>query len=192
MAAANSRIGVAKSAFFPSLNITGSGGFESATLGDLFNWSSRTFLLGPFAGTALSMPIFDGGRRKGNLANARAIYEEDVANYRQQVLVAFQEVEDNLSDLRILHDQTRTQAEAVSASNRAAQLSRSQYTEGAVNYLSVIDAERTVLQSQRTAVQLAGVQATSAVNLIRALGGGWGDLPAAPAAPAADANIASR
>src|SRR5258707_9475930 len=192
MAAANSRIGVAKSAFFPSLNITGSGGFESATLGDLFNWSSRTFLLGPFAGTALSMPIFDGGRRKGNLANARAIYEEDVANYRQQVLVAFQEVEDNLSDLRILHDQTRTQAEAVSASDRAAQLSRSQYTEGAVNYLSVIDAERTVLQSQRTAVQLAGVQATSAVKLIRALGGGFGDLPAAPAAPAADANIASR
>jgi multidrug efflux system outer membrane protein len=124
MAAANSRIGVAKSAFFPSLNITGSGGFESATLGDLFNWSSRTFLLGPFAGTALSMPIFDGGRRKGNLANARAIYEEDVANYRQQVLVAFQEVEDNLSDLRILHDQTRTQAEAVSASNRAAQRDR--------------------------------------------------------------------
>jgi outer membrane protein, multidrug efflux system len=195
MAAANSRIGVAKAAFFPSLNITGSGGFESATLGDLFNWSSRTFLLGPFAGTALNLPIFDGGRRKGNLANARAIYEEDVANYRQQVLVAFQEVEDNLSDLRILQDQTRTQAEAVSASNRAAQLSRSQYTEGAVNYLDVIDAERTVLQSQRAAVQLAGVQATSTVNLIRALGGGWADMPAAPAAPvasASDASVASR
>jgi outer membrane protein, multidrug efflux system len=195
MAAANSRIGVAKAAFFPSLNITGSGGFESATLGDLFNWSSRTFLLGPFAGTALNLPIFDGGRRKGNLANARAIYEEDVANYRQQVLVAFQEVEDNLSDLRILQDQTRTQAEAVSASSRAAQLSRSQYTEGAVNYLDVIDAERTVLQSQRAAVQLSGVQATSTVNLIRALGGGWGDMPAAPAAPVAsatDASVASR
>jgi multidrug efflux system outer membrane protein len=141
------------------------------------------------------LPIFDGGRRKGNLANARAIYEEDVANYRQQVLVAFQEVEDNLSDLRILQDQTRTQAEAVSASNRAAQLSRSQYTEGAVNYLDVIDAERTVLQSQRSAVQLAGVQATSTVNLIRALGGGWGDMPAAPATPvaaASDASVASR
>jgi multidrug efflux system outer membrane protein len=109
--------------------------------------------------------------------------------------VAFQEVEDNLSDLRILQDQTRTQAEAVSASNRAAQLSRSQYTEGAVNYLDVIDAERTVLQSQRAAVQLAGVQATSTVNLIRALGGGWGDMPAAPAAPvasASDASVASR
>ncbi|WP_236572429.1 efflux transporter outer membrane subunit [Burkholderia sp. 8Y] len=180
MAAANARIGVAKAAFFPSLNLTGSGGFESATLGDLFNWSSRTFLLGPFAGTMLNLPIFDGGRRKGNLANARAIYEEDVANYRQQVLVAFREVEDNLSDLRILETQTATQADAVNASVRAAQLSRTQYTEGAVNYLDVIDAERTVLQSQRGAVQLAGAQAVSTVNLVRALGGGWGDAMPTP------------
>lgn len=180
MAAANARIGVAKAAFFPSLNLTASGGFESATLGDLFNWSSRTFLLGPFAGTMLNLPIFDGGRRKGNLANARAIYEEDVANYRQQVLVAFREVEDNLSDLRILETQTATQADAVNASVRAAQLSRTQYTEGAVNYLDVIDAERTVLQSQRAAVQLAGAQAVSTVNLVRALGGGWGDAVPAP------------
>jgi outer membrane protein, multidrug efflux system len=176
MASANSRIGVAKAAFFPSLTITGTGGFESATLGDLFKWSSRAFLLGPLAGTALNIPIFDGGRRKGNLANARAVYEEDVANYRQQVLVAFREVEDNLSDMRILEDQTRTQNEAVKASQRAADLSRSQYTEGAVNYLDVIDAERTVLQARRAAVQLQGVQAASTVNLIRALGGGWGDV----------------
>ncbi|WP_284506891.1 efflux transporter outer membrane subunit [Caballeronia sp. GAFFF1] len=180
MAAANARIGVAKAAFFPSLNLTASGGFESATLGDLFNWSSRTFLLGPFAGTMLNLPIFDGGRRKGNLANARAIYEEDVANYRQQVLVAFREVEDNLSDLRILETQTATQADAVNASVRAAQLSRRQYTEGAVNYLDVIDADRTVLQSQRAAVQLAGAQAVSTVNLVRALGGGWGDAMPTP------------
>jgi multidrug efflux system outer membrane protein len=180
MAAANSRIGVAKSAYFPSLNLTASGGFESATLGDLFHWSSRAFLLGPLVGTELAVPLFDGGRRKGNLANARATYEEDVANYRQQVLVAFQEVEDNLSDLRILQDQTKTQADAVAASNRAAQLSRTQYTEGATQYLDVIDAERTVLQSQRSAVQLMGIQAVSTVNLIRALGGGWGDMPAGP------------
>ncbi|WP_061115636.1 MULTISPECIES: efflux transporter outer membrane subunit [unclassified Caballeronia] len=180
MAAANARIGVAKAAFFPSLTLTGSGGFESATLGDLFKWSSRTFLLGPFAGTALNIPIFDGGRRKGNLANARAIYEEDVASYRQQVLVAFREVEDNLSDLRILEDQTATQDDAVKASVRAAQLSRTQYTEGAVNYLDVIDAERTVLQTQRASVQLRGTQAVSTVNLIRALGGGWGDAKPAP------------
>ena len=183
MAAANARIGVAKAAFFPSLTLTGTGGFESATLGDLFKWSSRAFLLGPLAGTALNVPIFDGGRRKGNLANARAVYEEDVADYRQQVLTAFREVEDSLSDLRILEAQTKQQNEAVNASQRAADLSRMQYTEGAINYLDVIEAQRTVLQAKRSAVQLQGVQAAATVNLIRALGGGWGDIVPEPAMP---------
>ncbi|MCP1623664.1 efflux transporter outer membrane subunit [Pseudomonas nitroreducens] len=174
MAAANARIGIAKAAFFPSLSLTGSAGFEGSTLGDLFNWSNRTFLLGPLAGTALNIPIFDGGRRSGNLAAARAKYEEDVANYRQQVLMAFREVEDNLSDLSILERQTRTQGEAVTASSRAADIARTQYVEGAVAYLDVIDAERSVLQAQRAAIDLQGVQAIATVNLIRALGGGWG------------------
>jgi len=177
MAAANARIGIAKSAFFPALNLTGTAGFESASLSDLFKWSSRAFLLGPLAGTALTVPLFDGGRRKGDLARARAAYEVNVDDYRQQVLVAFREVEDSLADLRILQDQTVTQAEAVKASTRAAQLSRTQYQEGAVNFLDVIDADRTVLQAQRAAVQLAGVQAVSTVNLIRALGGGWSTAP---------------
>ena len=175
MAAANARIGVAKAAYFPSLTITGSAGFESATLGDLFKWSSRAFVLGPLVGTALTVPIFDGGSRAGNLANARAVFQEAGANYRQLVLKAFKEVEDNLSDLRILEEQTQTQNEAVQASTRAAHISRTQYREGAVNYLDVIDADRTVLQSQLTAVQLSGVQAVATVNLVRALGGGWGD-----------------
>jgi outer membrane protein, multidrug efflux system len=104
------------------------------------------------------------------------VYEEDVANYRQQVLTAFREVEDNLSDLRILEAQTKQQDEAVNASQRAADLSRTQYTEGAINYLDVIEAQRTVLQTKRAAVQLQGVQAAATVNLIRALGGGWGDI----------------
>jgi multidrug efflux system outer membrane protein len=175
MAAANARIGVATAAYFPSLSITGNAGFEAATLGDLFKWSSRAFLLGPLTGTALTVPIFDGGRRAGNLANARAVFDEDIAKYRQQVLQAFQEVEDNLSDLRILEQQTQTGNEAVQASTRAAEISRIQYRDGAVNYLDVIDAERTVLQSQTTAVQLFGFQAAATVNLIRALGGGWSD-----------------
>jgi multidrug efflux system outer membrane protein len=185
MAAANARIGVAKAAFFPSLTLTGTGGFESATLGDQFKWSRRAFLLGPLAGTALNVPIFDGGRRKGNLANARAVYEEDAADYRQQVLVAFREVEDNLSDLRILEAQTVTQNDALKASQRAADLSRVQYDEGAANYLDVLDAQRTVLQARRSAIQLQGVQAASTVNLIRALGGGWGDVVPQPAQLAA-------
>lgn len=187
MAAANARIGIAKAAFFPSLTLTGVGGFESATLGDLFKWSSRAFLLGPLAGTSLNIPIFDGGRRTANLANARARHEEEVAKYRQQVLTAFREVEDSLSDMRILESQTRTQADAVAAASRAAAISRTQYTEGAVNYLDVIDAERTALQTRRGAVQLQSVQAAATVNLIRALGGGWdgstGTAPATPEAP---------
>jgi multidrug efflux system outer membrane protein len=96
MAAANARIGVAKSAFFPALNLTGTAGFESASLSDLFKWPSRAFLVGPLAGTALTIPLFDGGRRKGDLAHARAAYEANVDDYRQLVLVAFREVEDNL------------------------------------------------------------------------------------------------
>ncbi|VVM83249.1 Multidrug/solvent efflux pump outer membrane protein MepC [Pseudomonas fluorescens] len=178
MAAANARIGLAKAAFFPSLILTGTGGFESSSLGNLFQWSSRTFLLGPLVGTALSMPIFDGGARKGNLANARAVYEEGVANYRQQVLVAFREVEDNLSELRILDQQTKVQSEAVTASGRASTVARAQYREGNVVYLNVLDAQRSVLQAQRAAVQLQGAQAAATVNLIRALGGGWGDKSA--------------
>ncbi|WP_050469026.1 efflux transporter outer membrane subunit [Herbaspirillum chlorophenolicum] len=174
MAAANARVGVAKSAFFPSLNLTGGLGYESAQLGDLFNWSSRTFLLGPLVGTALSMPLFDGGRRQAGVDRARASYEEQVATYRGTVLNAFREVEDNLANLRILGDQNQAQDEAVAASARAAKLSHTQYREGAVSYFDVIDADRTVLQQQRVSVQLDGERARSTVNLIRALGGGWG------------------
>ncbi|KXU82662.1 RND transporter [Paraburkholderia monticola] len=178
MQAANARVGLAKSAFFPKLDITGAFGFESATLGDLFMWSSRAFILGPFAGTALTVPIFHGGQLKANLAQARSKYDEDVAQYRQQVLVAFREVEDNLADLRLLDDQMREQNDAVNASQRAEHLSSTQYTEGAVSYLDVIDAERQVLQSQLQASHLAGTQAVATVNLIRALGGGWGEVTA--------------
>lgn len=174
MAAANARVGVAKSAFFPSLNLTGGLGYESAQLGDLFNWSSRTFLLGPLVGTALTMPLFDGGRRQAGVDRARASYEEQVATYRGTVLNAFREVEDNLANLRILDDQNRAQDEAVAASARAAKLSHTQYREGEVSFFSVIDADRTVLQTQRASVTLDGERARSTVNLIRALGGGWG------------------
>lgn len=173
MAAANARIGAAQAAFFPRLNITGAFGYESSQLGDLFQWSSRAFLLGPLVGTALSLPIFDAGQRQAGLDQARARYEEDVAMYRQTVLRAFQEVEDGLSGLRILGQQTEVQDAAVSSAARAAELSQIQYREGSVSYLDVIDADRAVLQRRRTAVQLDGERAQVAVDLIRALGGGW-------------------
>jgi len=187
MAAANARIGVAKSAFFPSLSLTGTGGFESSSFGNLFKWSSRSFLLGPLTGTALSLPLFDGGKRKGDLANAKATYEEQAATYQQQVLLAFREVEDNLATLRVLEDQTRTQGAAVAASTKAATLLRTQYTEGQTNYLDVLDAQRSVLSARRDAVQLQGLQAIATVNLIRALGGGWDDTanPGPAATPVA-------
>ncbi len=177
MAAANARIGAAHAAFFPRLNMTGALGYESSHLGDLFQWSSRTFLLGPLLGTALSLPIFDGGQRQAGLDHARAKYEEDVAQYRQTVLNAFREVEDSLSSLRILGDQTQVQDEAVQAAARAAQLSQIQYREGSVSYLDVLDADRMVLQQRRVAVQLDAERAHAAVKLIRAIGGGW-DTPA--------------
>lgn len=182
MAAANARVGVAKAAFFPQLDITGGLGYESARLGDLLTWSSRTFLLGPLVGTMLTLPIFDGGRREAGLQQARARYEADVAQYRETVLTAFRETEDSLASLRILDDQVHAQQAAVAAAARAAQLSRTQYQEGSTSYLDVIDAERTVLQSKREAVQLQGAQAASTVALIRALGGGW-DAPTAGMTP---------
>ncbi|GLU33867.1 efflux transporter outer membrane subunit [Trinickia caryophylli] len=178
MMAANARVGLAKSAFFPKLDITGSFGYESAGLGELFLWSSRTFLLGPFAGTALTLPLFDGGRRKAQLAQARAQYDEDVALYRSQVLKAFREVEDNLADLRLLDDQIRAQGDAVGSAQRSEHLSQTQYREGQVSYLDVLDSQRSVLSAERQASQLAGAQAVATVNLIRALGGGWGEAPA--------------
>ncbi|MGI4847058.1 MAG: efflux transporter outer membrane subunit [Janthinobacterium lividum] len=173
MAAANARIGAAKAAFYPSLSITGSAGLESNKLGDLFKWSSRTFLLGPLAGAALSLPLFDGGARRAQLQQADAVYEEEVAKYRQTVLTAFGEVEDNLAGLRLLGQQIEAQDRAVEASTRAARLSRIQYREGAVSFLDVIDADRSVLLQRRVSVQLDGERARVTVNLIRAIGGGW-------------------
>uniref|UniRef100_B0T968 RND efflux system, outer membrane lipoprotein, NodT family n=1 Tax=Caulobacter sp. (strain K31) TaxID=366602 RepID=B0T968_CAUSK len=174
MMAANARIGVARSAYFPTLSLTAEGGFASAELGDLFKHGAAGFIAGPI----LSLPLLDGGRRKAGVIRARGRYDETLALYRQQVLVALRETEDGLSDLRYLRDQTRAQAEAVSASRRGAQIARSQYREGSASYLDVIDAERTALQAQRGAIQLSGVQAVSTVNLIRALGGGWREASA--------------
>jgi outer membrane protein, multidrug efflux system len=173
MAAANARIGVAKSAFFPSLILTGSAGFESNELSNLFQWSSRTWILGPLIGTALSMPIFDGGRNRANLNRAWATLDESVATYRQQVLVAFAEVEDNLSGLRLLRDQGDAARDALASASRALRLAETRYRSGATSYLDVIDAQRSLLTFQRLDTQIKGARAVSTVALIRALGGGW-------------------
>jgi multidrug efflux system outer membrane protein len=174
MAAANSRIGVAKAAFFPVLNLTATGGYESGELSDLFNWSSRTWALGPLFGTVLTLPVFDGGRNQANLERSYAVLEESVAGYRQQVLVAFAEVENSLVDVRTLDDQGQATREAVASAGRALAIAQARYRAGATGYLDVIDAQRSLLTVQRLETQIRGARAGSTVALIRALGGGWG------------------
>jgi multidrug efflux system outer membrane protein len=173
MIASNARIGVARSAFFPALNLTGSAGFESNELSNLFNWSSRTWVLGPLFGTILSLPIFDGGRRQANLDRTWAVLDESVADYRQSVLVAFAEVEDNLAGLRVLRDQAEATRDSLTSAERAFKLADARYRAGATSYLDVIDAQRGVLSIRRLDTQIAGARATSTVALIRAIGGGW-------------------
>ncbi len=173
MAAANARIGVAKAAFFPVVSLTAQAGYESGELSDLFRWSSRTWALGPLFGTILTVPILDGGRNQANLERSYAVLEESVAGYRQQVLVAFAEVEDSLVDVRTLDEQGQATREAVQSAGRALAIAQARYRAGATGYLDVIDAQRSLLTVQRLETQIRGARASSTVALIRALGGGW-------------------
>jgi len=169
LAAANARIGVAKAAFFPVVRLTGAAGFESADLGMLFSWESRIWEIGP----SVTFPILEGGRNKANLDIANARYDEAVGHYRGQVLVAFQDVENALGDLRELSQQAAAQKLATDAAGRTLQLSQQQYARGSVTYLEVLDAERSLLASQRACAQIAGQRLQATVQLIKALGGGW-------------------
>jgi multidrug efflux system outer membrane protein len=173
MAATNSRIGIAKAAFYPVLNITAIGGYESSQLDQLFRWSSRTWAIGPIAGTMLTGPLFEGGRNRANLDRSYAALEESVAGYRQTVLSAFAEVEDNLAGLRTLAGQANATRDSVDSAARALKIADSRYRAGATGYLDVIDAERTLLTVQLLDVQIRGARAVSTVALVRALGGGW-------------------
>jgi len=169
VAAANARIGVAKAAYFPSLTLSGAGGFRSIDTSDLFLAPSRFWSLG----AALAQPLFDGGLRGAQTDQAVAAYDEQVALYRQTVLAGFQEVEDNLAALRILADEAKVQDEVVEGSRRNVELTLNQYNAGVVSYLNVIVAQATLLQNERTAAQLLGRRLTAAINLVKAAGGGW-------------------
>jgi len=169
LAAANARIGVAKAAFFPVLRLTGSGGYVSGDIDNLFNWDSRVWSIGP----SLSLPIFAGGRNRATYRRSQSAYEETVANYRQRILVAFGEVENSLSGIRHLSDQAAAQQRAVTSARRAAELAGERYRGGIVSYLEVVDANRATLQTERILAQLAGQRLTAAVQLVKALGGGW-------------------
>jgi outer membrane protein, multidrug efflux system len=169
LASANAKIGIAKAAFFPVLTLTGSGGYLSADVNTLFKWDSRTWTLGP----SLSLPLFAGGRNLANYRRSKSAFEEAVAHYRQQVLVAFGDVENSLSGTRHLIDQAAAQQRAVASSQRAVELAMQRYRSGIVNYIEVVDASRDALQAERGNAQLAGQRLVAAVQLIKALGGGW-------------------
>jgi outer membrane protein TolC len=167
--AANAQIGVAISAYYPNITLSGAGGFESANPGTWIQGPSALWSLGASATEVL----FDAGRRHGVTEEARDNYEMTVANYRQSVLSAFQEVEDNLAALRILNEESATQAEAVAAAERSLQISTNRYKQGLDDYLAVIVAQTTLLTNQRTQADITTRQFAANVLLIKALGGGW-------------------
>jgi NodT family efflux transporter outer membrane factor (OMF) lipoprotein len=176
--AANAQIGVAIAAFYPTVSLTGNGGFQSVNGGTLFQGPSNLWSLGASA-TEL---LFDAGRRKAVTDQARATYDAQVANYRQTVLQAFQDVEDQLAALRILNQESSAQDLAVRDSERSLAISTRQYKEGLQNYLTVITAQATELANQRTAADITTRQFSSSVQLVKALGGGWdaSQLPKQP------------
>jgi NodT family efflux transporter outer membrane factor (OMF) lipoprotein len=169
VAAANEQIGIANAAFFPALTLNVTGGFQGSMLAKWFNAPGRFWSLGP----ALAQTFFDAGRRRGLQAEAVAGYDSLVADYRQTVLAALQQVEDELAALRELEaESTQIQAD-VEAANRALDISTAQYRAGTVSYLQVITSQTAALQAERSAVTLLGRRLVAAVLLIEALGGGW-------------------
>jgi len=173
MAAANERIGIAQAAYFPSLSLTGSGGVASTSLSTLFNSSSLAWSVG----AGLGLTLLDFGAREAGVRIAQAGYDAAVADYRQSVLDAFQEVENNLSTLRWLSEEDQVQRDAVRLARESVALTINQYKAGTVGYLNVVLVQAAQLNEERQAVTLVGRQLAATVALIRALGGSW-DAPA--------------
>jgi NodT family efflux transporter outer membrane factor (OMF) lipoprotein len=175
MAAANAQIGIAQAAFYPTITLSAAVGLESSNLSNLFSLSSVLWSLG----ASLVEIVFDGGRRQALTDQARAAYDATVATYRQTVLTAFQNVEDNLSALRILEEEAQQQARAVEAAEAVLLLSLNRYKGGVTTYLEVIIAQSAALPAERTAIDLLTRRMTATVLLIKALGGLWEASPTA-------------
>jgi outer membrane protein, multidrug efflux system len=169
MAYENAQVGIARTAFYPHITLSGGGGWQSTTITELVNAPSFFWSLGADA----LQPIFQGGRNRANLEAARAGYDQAVANYRQSVLTAFQQVEDGISNLSTLSLALSTQGAAVEDSRKALEIANNRYVGGVTNYLDVITAQTTLLNNQRLQTQLLGQQMVSSVYLVKALGGGW-------------------
>jgi NodT family efflux transporter outer membrane factor (OMF) lipoprotein len=183
--AANAQVGVARGAFFPALSLTGNFGFASESLRNLASGDARQFSIGPLA---LSLPVFDAGRNRANLALARARYEEAVANHEGRLLTALREVEDALSDVQQRQQQGEAQGQAQQAARRALLVAQARYERGVSTYLDVTDAQRSSLGADRAAAQIHTQRLLAAVAVARAFGGGWTQQPAvATIAQAGDA-----
>ncbi len=169
VAAANAGIGVAQAAFFPALTLSGTGGYQSSGFANLISAPNRFWSVGP----ALALTLFDGGARSAAKAQAVAGYDASVASYRQTVLSAFQEVEDNLASLRILAEEALYQRDAARAAAESLTLADNQYRAGTVSYLNVVSAQATSLSADRAAIDIAGRRLVASVGLLKALGGDW-------------------
>lgn len=169
MAYENAEVGVAKAAFYPQLTLSGAAGFESTNIASLISAPNAIWSLGG----DLLQPVFNGGRNRANLAYARQSYDESVANYREAVLEAFQQVEDGLTGLTELSQANLSQNAAVADARRALEIANNRYVGGVTSYLDVITAQSALLTNQRLATQLAGQQMVTEVYLVKALGGGW-------------------
>jgi multidrug efflux system outer membrane protein len=169
MAMENALVGVAKTSFYPQLTLTGTGGFQSISIGNLLTAPSAFWSLG---GDLLE-PIFNGGKNRAALAAQKSAYDESVANYRESVLTAFQQVEDGLSNLNSLSQAASTQNTAVTDARRALEIANNRYVGGLTTFLDVITAQSVLLTNERLSTQLLGQQMVASVYLVKALGGGW-------------------
>jgi NodT family efflux transporter outer membrane factor (OMF) lipoprotein len=169
VASANAGIGIARAAYFPSLTLSASAGYESFSLSNFFDWPERFWSVGP----ALAQTVFDGGLRRAATAQARAAYDEQVADYRQTVLAAFQSVEDSLINLRVLYDEAKQEHSAVQAAERAVRLSVTRYKQGLDSYVNVITAQNAFLVSRQGELTVQLRALTASVGLVKNLGGGW-------------------
>lgn len=170
MAYENAEVGLARTAFYPHITISNTGGgWQSTSIANILNAPSLFWSIGADA----LQPIFEGGRNRANYAAAKSAYDESVANYRQSVLTAFQQVEDGISNLSTLSQALATQGEAVADAKKALEIANNRYVGGVTNYLDVITAQTTLLSSERLETQLLGQQMVSSVYLVKALGGSW-------------------
>lgn len=176
MMAANAEIGVARAAYFPSLTLGAQGGFQSTSVANLLSAPSTFWALGPSA----LLSVFDGGLRRAQVAQARAVFDASAADYRGTAVAAFQQVEDSLAALNHYHDAALQEAAAVEAAQRTLNLSMALYKQGATDYLTVVTSQTALLQAHLQALNLETLQLTASVDLVRALGGGWKDSEQTP------------